>query len=383
MSNDERETIPFTSVALSAVEKQTVLQALESGHVHGDGPFARRCERWLEKHHQTRRALLTHSCTGALEMAALLVDIGPGDEVILPSYTFVSTANAFVLRGATPVFVDIRPDTLNLDEALVAKAVNAQTKAIVPVHYGGVGCAMGRLMEIAQDADIAVIEDAAQGITATLDDRPLGSIGHLGCLSFHGTKNLVAGEGGALLVNDDRYLERSETIREKGTNRAAFLAGQVDKYTWQDVGSSFLMSEMAAALLHGQLTRAEELQQRRIRVWERYQDAFQSIEKTGRVRRPQTPVSVGHNAHVYYLLFDSLKAREEVRAALRDAGIGASFHYVPLHSSPAGQRYGRVASTMAVTEAVSDGLLRLPLYADLEVKRQDRIIEKVLALLSA
>ena len=383
MTTDRKNPVPFTSVSLSEAEKIAVQEALESGHVHGDGPFARRCERWLEEHHQTKRALLTHSCTGALEMAALLADIGPGDEVILPSFTFVSTANAFVLRGATPVFVDIRSDTLNLDENLVAGAIGPKTKAIVPVHYGGVGCAMDVLMELAASREIAVIEDAAQGITATSDGRPLGSIGHLGCLSFHGTKNIVSGEGGALLVNDPAYMERAEIIREKGTNRAAFLSGQVDKYTWQDVGSSFLMSELAAALLYSQLTRSQEIQARRIKAWQRYQDAFEALEVAGLVRRPRTPVAMGHNAHVYYLLFDGLEARDRVRIGLREAGFAASFHYVPLHSSPGGRRYGRVGTSMAVTDSVADGLLRLPLYADLSQEEQIEIIAQVKSLVDA
>ena len=382
MAHDTENAVSFTSVAISDEEKVAVQQALASGHTHGDGPFARRCERWLEANHKAKRALLTHSCTGALEMAALLAGIGAGDEVIMPSYTFVSTANAFVLRGAIPVFVDIRPDTLNLDERLVQAAMTERTKAIVPVHYGGVGCEMEPLMGIAQEHDCVVIEDAAQGITSTHKGCLLGSIGHLGCLSFHGTKNLVAGEGGALLINDASYEERAEIIREKGTDRSAFLAGQVDKYTWQDVGSSFLMSELSAALLYTQLRRSTELQTRRLAAWQVYHDAFAPLEEEGLLVRPQTPISTGHNAHVYYLRFENFEAREKVRLGLRNAGIVASFHYIPLHSSPGGQRFGRVGSSMDVTDSVASSLLRIPLYADLSERDQAVVIATVKELVS-
>ena len=369
------KTIPFTSVSLGDEEKIAVLAALESGHTHGDGPFARRCEEWLEEHHATQRALLTHSCTGALEMAAMLAGIGPGDEVIMPSFTFVSTANAFVLRGAVPVFVDIRPDTLNLDESLVSAAMTERTKAIVPVHYGGVGCAMGELMTLARNRGCVIIEDAAQGIRASYQGQPLGSIGHLGCLSFHGTKNIVAGEGGALLINDSSLIERAEVIREKGTNRAAFLAGQVDKYTWHDVGSSFLMSELAAALLHAQLERSASIQSRRLERWRRYHEHLQPLEEAGFLLRPRIPLEAEHNGHVYYIILDGLKTRERIRQGLREAGVGASFHYIPLHSSPGGKRYGRIGTTMDVTDSVSQSLLRLPLHADLSTKDQDHVLE--------
>lgn len=356
---------PFNRAHVTGRELEYIGQATAESRLAGDGPFTKRCNAWLEQRTGTRKALLTHSCTAALEMAAILSEVGPGDEVIMPSYTFVSTANAFVLRGATPVFVDVRSDTLNMDEHLTAEAVTGRTRAIAPVHYAGVGCEMDPIMRIAQQHDLVVIEDAAQGISATHRGRALGAIGHMGCLSFHETKNVVSGEGGALLINDERFIERAEIIREKGTNRSQFFRGQVDKYTWVDIGSSYLPSELVAAFLFAQLEHAESINRIRLEIWHRYHERFADLERAERVRRPIIPAGACHNAHMYYLLLPDLATRTSVIDALKQRGIGAVFHYVPLHSAPAGRRYGRVHGSMAVTEDIADRLLRLPLWPDM------------------
>jgi dTDP-4-amino-4,6-dideoxygalactose transaminase len=344
-----------------------ISQAHHRGVLAGDGHFTKQCHAWLENQTGCHKALLTHSCTAALEMAALLADIGPGDEVIMPSYTFVSTANAFVLRGGVPVFVDIRPDTLNLDETKIEAAITEKTKAIVPVHYAGVGCDMEAIMAIADRHDLLVIEDAAQGVMAKSNGRPLGAIGHLGAFSFHETKNVISGEGGALLVNDDRFVDRAEVIREKGTNRSQFFRGQVDKYSWVDVGSSYLPGEVIAAFLLAQLEAADDITQRRLLLWDQYHAGFAELEARGHVRRPIIPENCQHNAHMYYLLVESLDVRTALLTFLKDCGVYSVFHYVPLHSSPAGRRYCRVSKGgMSVTDSISDRLLRLPLYVDLD-----------------
>lgn len=362
--------IPFNKPYMTGRELEYISQAHAAGHLSGDGPFTRRCHAWLEQRTRARRALLTHSCTAALEMAALLLDLEPGDEVIMPSFTFVSTANAFVLRGAVPVFVDIRPDTLNLDENLVEAAITPRTRAICVVHYAGVGCEMDAIMAIAARHGLAVVEDAAQGILSTYKERPLGSIGHLATLSFHETKNVISGEGGALLVNDARYVVRAEVIREKGTNRSQFFRGQVDKYTWVDIGSSYLPSEILAAFLAAQLEQADTITERRLAIWNAYHAAFADLEAAGRVRRPVIPAHCTHNAHMYYLLLPDLPARTAFIEHLKQAGVGAVFHYIPLHSSPAGRKFGRAATTMSVTDDTSDRLVRLPLWLpDLAVER--------------
>lgn len=373
--------VPFNRPAVVGRELAFVQEAISAGHLSGDGTFTKRSHAWLEARTGAAKALLTHSCTGALEMAALLAEVGPGDEVIMPSYTFVSTANAFVLRGATPVFVDIRPDTLNLDETLIPEAITPRTKAIVPVHYAGVACEMDAIMATAAAHGLAVIEDAAQGVLSTYRGRPLGAIGDLGALSFHETKNVISGEGGALLVRDERLALRAEIIREKGTNRAAFFRGAVDKYTWVDVGSSYLPSEILAAFLWAQLEGADDLTARRLAVWERYHAAFADLESAGVVRRPVVPAHCTHNAHMYYLLLPDLDTRQRLIAELKAAGIGAVFHYVPLHSSPAGQRFGRAFGELPNTQVASDQLVRLPLWAGVEPE-VDRVIEVVRALLA-
>jgi dTDP-4-amino-4,6-dideoxygalactose transaminase len=312
-------------------------------------------------------------------MAAILAGVGPGDEVIMPSFTFVSTANAFVLRGATPVFVDIRPDVLNIDETKIEAAITDRTKAIVPVHYAGVGCEMDVILDIARRRKLIVIEDAAQGMMARYRGRSLGNIGHLGALSFHETKNIVSGEGGALLVNDEQFIERAEIVREKGTNRGQFFRGQVDKYTWVDIGSSFLPGELIAAFLWAQLEEATRITTQRILIWERYHQAFAELEQRGLVTRPYVPDDREHNAHMYYLLLPSLEARTRFIAALRERDILSVFHYVPLHSSPAGRRYGRAAGTLPHTEALSDRLVRLPMFNDL-ADQQEQVIQATLQI---
>jgi dTDP-4-amino-4,6-dideoxygalactose transaminase len=358
--------IPFNKPYMTGKELWNVAQAHANGHLSGDGIFTRRCNAWLEQRTGTRAALLTHSCTAALEMAAMLAGIGPGDEVIMPSYTFVSTANAFVLRGGVPVFVDIRPDTLNMDETRIRDAITPRTRAIVPVHYAGVSCDMDAIMAIAREHDLLVIEDAAQGVMASYRGRALGSIGHLGALSFHETKNIISGEGGALLVNDERFVERAEIIREKGTNRSQFFRGAVDKYTWMDVGSSYLPAEIIAAFLWAQMQEADVMTARRLEIWELYHRGFAELERHGLVGRPGVPPGCAHNAHMYYLLLPSLARRSAFIDALKARGIQAVFHYVPLHSSPMGRKVGRTCGSMAHTDALSDRLVRLPLWLGME-----------------
>ncbi|MDG5467840.1 dTDP-4-amino-4,6-dideoxygalactose transaminase [Deltaproteobacteria bacterium IMCC39524] len=359
--------VPFNKPYMTGKELWYISQAHHRGMLAGDGYFTKQCHSWLERQTGCHKALLTHSCTAALEMAALLADIGPGDEVIMPSYTFVSTANAFVLRGGVPVFVDIRSDTLNLDEKKIEEAITEKTKAIVPVHYAGVGCSMEAIMDISNKYDLLVIEDAAQGLMAKCEDKALGTIGHLGAFSFHETKNVISGEGGALLVNDHRFLDRAEIIREKGTNRSQFLRGQIDKYTWVDVGSSYLPGEVISAFLLAQLEAADEITQRRLFLWEQYHQGFSNLETLGHVRRPILPENCQHNAHMYYLLVESLEVRTNLLAFLNDRGVNAVFHYVPLHSSPTGQMYGRASQgALPVTDSLSGRLLRLPLFVELE-----------------
>jgi len=359
--------LKFNKPYMTGRELWFISQAHANGHLSGDGAFTKRCHSWLEARTGCAKALLTHSCTAALEMSALLLDLEPGDEVIMPSFTFVSTANAFVLRGAVPVFVDIRPDTLNIDETLVEAAITPRTKAICVVHYAGVGCEMDAILAIARKHGLPVVEDAAQGIFSTYRGKPLGGIGALGALSFHETKNVISGEGGALLVNDDALCERAEIIREKGTNRSKFFRGQVDKYTWVDVGSSYLPGEIIAAFLAAQFEEAEDITRRRMAVWDRYHAWAEPLEEQGLLRRPIVPAHCTHNAHMYYLLLPSLERRSAFIDGLKQRGIGAVFHYIPLHSSPAGKRFGRCASEdLPVTDATSDRLVRLPLWVGLE-----------------
>jgi dTDP-4-amino-4,6-dideoxygalactose transaminase len=369
--------IPFNKPFRTGQEGRFMEEALDAAHLSADGQFTARCKELLERETGTASALLTTSATAALEAAAMLVDVGPGDEVIMPSFTFVTTATAFVLRGATPVFVDIREDTLNIDEEAVAAAIGPRTRAIVAVHYAGVGCGMDKLQELAADADLFLIEDAAQALMSRIDERPLGAIGCLGALSFHETKNVTCGEGGALLVNDPELVARAEVVRDKGTNRKQFFRGQVDKYTWVDVGSSFGMSEVSAAFLWAQLQEAESITARRLAIWDRYHQAFAELEDEGRVRRPIVPSECAHNAHLYYLLLPDLDARAKALQGLNERNVNAVFHYVPLHSSPAGVRYGRTAGDLARTTNLSERLIRLPLWGAMTDAEVDYVIDAV------
>ncbi|MBY3165953.1 dTDP-4-amino-4,6-dideoxygalactose transaminase [Rhizobium laguerreae] len=365
------EKIPFNRLHFTGHDLENLVKA---STLAGDGAFTKQCSAWLERETGTRRALLTHSCTAALEMAALLLDIQPGDEVIMPSFTFVSTANAFVLRGGVPIFVDIREDTLNLDESLIEAAITPRTKVIVPVHYAGVACNMDVILDIARRYNLKVVEDAAQGVYASYKGRALGSIGDLGAYSFHETKNVISGEGGAILVNDEDLVRRAEIIREKGTDRSRFFRGEVDKYTWQDVGSSFLPSELIAAFLYGQLTSAQDITARRIAVWNNYHEMLAPLEERGLLRRPIIPVDCTHNAHMYYVLLSSNVERSDVLHSLAGQGINAVFHYIPLHNSPAGGRFGRVHGDLKVTDTHSERLVRLPLWIGLGEADQLRIV---------
>ncbi len=365
--------IPFNKPFMTGRELWYIAQAHTNGHLSGDGKFTKQCHGWLEQQTGTRRALLTHSCTAALEMAALLANLQAGDEVIMPSYTFVSTANAFVMRGAVPVFVDIRPDTLNIDERKIEAAITPRTKVILPVHYAGVACEMDTIMDIARRHDLIVIEDAAQGIMSRYKGRVLGTIGHMGTYSFHETKNIIAGEGGALLVNDPEFAERAEIIREKGTNRSQFFRGQVDKYTWVDIGSSYLPGEVIAAFLWAQMEEADSITTRRLALWDRYHAALAPLEAAGKLRRPVVPDGCVHNAHMYYILLDSLAQRSQVIANLKRQGVSAVFHYVPLHSAPYGLKHSRTHGELGHTDDLSDRLLRLPLWVGLE-EEQERVL---------
>ncbi|HEL4266334.1 dTDP-4-amino-4,6-dideoxygalactose transaminase [Stenotrophomonas sp. TWI1409] len=358
--------IPFNKPFMTGQELVNITHAHANGHLSGDGPFTKQCHAWLNQRTGASASLLTHSCTAALEMSALLLDLQAGDEVIMPSYTFVSTSNAFVLRGAIPVFVDIRKDTLNIDEALIEAAITPRTKAICVVHYAGVACEMDEILAIAERHGLAVVEDAAQGIMSTYKGRPLGTIGDLGALSFHETKNIISGEGGALLCRDHVYAERAEIVREKGTNRSRFFRGQVDKYTWVDVGSSFLPGEITAAFLAAQMDAAEDITARRLAIWERYHAWAAPHEAAGRLIRPTIPAHTTHNAHMYYMLLPSLDARTHFIQSLREQGVQAVFHYIPLHSSPAGLSHGRAGSSMQVTDELSERLVRMPLWIGVE-----------------
>lgn len=376
------DSIPFTKLYTTNQELEYISQAIANGQIAGDGAFTKKCQHWLQKVLGSQKVLLTHSCTAALEMAVILADIQPGDEVIMPSYTFVSTANAVVLRGGIPVFVDIRPDTLNLDETQVEAAITSKTKAIMPVHYAGISCEMNVIKALASNYNLAVIEDAAQGFGASYEGQPLGSLGQMGAFSFHATKNIVSGEGGALAINDPVLMERAEIIWEKGTNRSQFFRGEVDKYTWVDVGSSYLPSDLLAAFLWAQLGQADAIKQQRLRLWQRYHKAFAELELQRQVRRPIVPLECQHNAHIYYLLVNDSETRTRVLSTLKQQGVQATFHYVPLHSAPAGRKYGQVHGELSVTEAICDRIVRLPLSAALTVGEVDRVIALVLQTLA-
>ena len=372
-----RSTIPFNKPFIVGKELFYISQAVIGGHLAGDGSFTKLCNRWMEQRFEAKKVLLTTSCTSALEMSAILADVQPGDEVIMPSYTFVSTANAFVLRGATIKFIDIRPDTLNIDEKLIEKAITKKTKAIVPVHYAGVACEMDLIMDIADKHGLLVIEDAAQGVNATYNGKYLGTIGHLGAYSFHETKNFISGEGGALVINDNRFIERAEIIREKGTNRTKYFRGEVAKYTWVDVGSSYLPSEIIAAFLYAQLEESGAITRKRWAIFNYYMEQFGPLQERGLLKLPECPGNCIHNAHMFYIITQDDDTRDDLLKYLRNNGIHAVFHYVPLHTAPMGRKMGYEDGDLPVTEDISVRLLRLPCYFELEKSDQDRVIKSI------
>lgn len=370
--------IDFNRPPFIGKEKQYLEEAILYNHkLCGDGPFTKKCNSWMEEHFDASKVLLTTSCTHALEMAAILAGIKPGDEVIAPSFTFVSTVNAFVLRGATIVFIDIRPDTLNIDEKLIEDAITEKTKAIIPVHYAGVSCEMDKIMEIAKKHNLFVIEDAAQGVMSTYKGKALGAIGDFGAYSFHETKNYTMGEGGALLIRNDKYIERAEIIREKGTNRSKFFRGQVDKYSWVDVGSSYLPSELNAAYLYAQLEEAEMINDNRLKTWDLYYKGLKELEDKKLIELPIIPDYCTHNAHMFYVKCKNLEERSALINYLKEEGIYAVFHYVPLHSSEAGLKYGRFHGKDEFTTIESERLVRLPMYYGLDAEKTKYVIDTI------
>lgn len=367
--------ITFNKPFIIENELKYIKDAVENQKaIRGDGAYTKKCHAFLEQKLNCKKALLTHSCTAALEMAAILLDMKPGDEVIMPSYTFVSTANAFVLRGAVPVFVDIRPDTQNINEDLIEDAITPKTKAICCVHYAGVACDMDKILDIAKRHNLYVVEDAAQALGSTYKGKPLGTIGDLGCFSFHETKNIISGEGGAIIINNEKFIERAEIIREKGTNRSKFFRGQVDKYTWVDIGSSFLPSDMIAAFLYSQLENMDKINEQRMHIWNYYDKFFKNYD--GIIKRPVCPKDCKHNAHMYYIMFKDLEKRTKFIDFMKENGIVPAFHYIPLHSSPAGKKYCRVHGSMTETDNTSETLVRLPMFYELDDKNIDYILEK-------
>lgn len=369
--------INFNKPPFVGKETEYIAESISSRKICGDGQMTKRCNEWIEKKTGAAKSLLTTSCSTALDMAAMLTDIQPGDEVILPSFTFVSTANAFALRGAKLVFVDIRPDTQNIDEKLIENAISDKTKVIAPVHYAGVGCEMDKIMEIAQKNNLKVVEDAAQGVMSTYKGKALGSIGDFGCYSFHETKNYSMGEGGSILIRDAENIEKAEIIREKGTNRSVFLRGQIDKYTWMDIGSSYLPSEINAAYLWAQLEVAEEINNDRMRSWNQYKEELSAIEQAGKLQLPYIPVECEHNAHMFYIKVANLEEREALIKYLKQNEIGAVFHYVPLHTAPAGKKHGRFNGEDKYTTNTYERLIRLPMYYGLEEEQVSYITDKI------
>lgn len=370
--------IPFNKPPYTGNEEKYVIESMKSSKISGDGDFTKKCHKWFEEKLDCKKVLLTTSCTHALEMAAILLDIKEGDEVIMPSYTFVSTANAFVLRGAKIVFVDIRPDTMNIDETKIEEAITSKTKVIVPVHYAGVACEMDTIMDIAKKYNLFVVEDAAQGMMSTYKGKALGTIGHLGAFSFHETKNYTsAGEGGLLIINDDRFVQRAEIIREKGTNRSLFFRGMVDKYSWVDVGSSYLMNDVSAAYLWGNLEKADEINQNRLNSWQKYYDGLKELENRGFIELPKIPDGCVQNAHMFYIKVKDLEERTDLLDYLKKNDINAVFHYVPLHSSEAGLKFSLFSKEDIYTTKESDKLIRLPMYFGLDNKDIEKIIYKI------
>ncbi len=375
----EKTMINFNVPPFTGKEFEYMREAVKNQKICGDGPFTKKCGEWIEAQTGTAKCLLTTSCTHATELAALLADVKPGDEVIMPSYTFVSTADAFVLRGATPVFVDIRPDTMNIDEKLIEDAITERTKVIAPVHYAGVGCEMDAIMDIARKHHLMVVEDAAQCIMASYKGKPLGTFGEFGCFSFHETKNLCMGEGGALLIRDEENIERAEIFREKGTDRSRFFRGQVDKYRWQEYGSSYLPSDMNAAYLYAQLELAEEITQARMDRWDQYLEMLTPLAESGKIELPHIPEYCTHNAHMFYIKTRDMEERSRLIAYLKEKDILSVFHYVPLHSAPAGKKYGRFHGEDRYTTKESERLLRLPLFYKLTADETTYIAEQVKA----
>ena len=369
--------IDFNRPAFTGREFDYIRDAVQRGMLCGDGEYTKRCSQWMMDKFHVNHVMLTTSCTHALEMAAHLCDIKPGDEVIMPSYTFVSTADAFVLKGAKIVFVDIRPDTMNIDEKLIEAAVTEKTKVIVPVHYAGVACEMDTIMEIAKKYNLKVVEDAAQGVDACYKGKALGTIGDFGCYSFHETKNYSMGEGGALLIRDEKNVENAEIVREKGTNRSKFFRGQIDKYTWVEAGSSYLPSELNAAYLYAQLEAADKINEKRLSIWNRYWDGLEKLSDEGKIVRPTIPEGCAHNAHMFYLKARDLEERTALISYLKEQGVQAVFHYIPLHTAPAGRRYGMFAGEDRYTTRESERLVRLPLYYNLSLEQADYVIDKV------
>ena len=375
--------IPFNKPFIIGKELYYIAQAVLKGHLAGDGYYTEKCHRWMEQRFGCDQVLLTHSCTAALEMAAILANVEIGDEIILPSYTFVSTANAFVLRGATPVWCDIRKDTLNIDESKIEELITEKTKAIVAVHYAGVACAMDEIMDIANRHGLLVIEDAAQGVNAKYKNRYLGTIGHLGAYSFHETKNYISGEGGALLINDQRFSERAEIIRQKGTNRNQFLRGEVDCYTWVDIGSSFLPPELVSAFLFAQLEEADKINEKRLQIWHRYFESLRPLAEKGLLSTPFIPSECEHNAHVFYIVLNSPDDRDTVMNHLKENGVKAVFHYIPLHDSAMGQKLSSGENNLPFTESIAPRLLRLPCYYELSETDQQKIVSLISECLSS
>lgn len=371
------DAIPFNKFYLTGKELTYIKDSLKQSKICGDNKYTKLSERWLEENLKTKKAMLTPSCTSALEMSALLIGIKPGDEIIMPSFTFVSTANAFVLNGGIPVFVDIRPDTQNIDENLIEKAITEKTKAIVVVHYAGIACNMDKIMKLAKKHNLYVIEDAAHSILSKYNDTYLGTIGDIGTLSFHDTKNITCGEGGAILINNSDLIERAEIIREKGTNRSKFFRGQVDKYTWVDLGSSYLQSEMNAAFLLAQLENAKKINHKREKIWNTYYKALKPLAKKGLIKVPEMPEGTSQNGHLFYILLENQELRANLITHLKDNKISTVFHYVPLHNSPAGVKFSKTPFNMDHTEKTSDTLLRLPLYADLKISEAKRITKLI------
>ncbi|MDR0548501.1 MAG: dTDP-4-amino-4,6-dideoxygalactose transaminase [Deltaproteobacteria bacterium] len=376
----QNSLIDFNRPYMTGKELFYIAEAHFNGKLAGDGPFTNRCHAWLEKSLNCPKVLLTHSCTAALEMAALILDVKPFDEIIMPSFTFVSTANAFVLRGGAPVFVDIREDTLNIDERKIEEAITPKTKAIVPVHYAGVGCEMDTIMSLARANGLAVVEDAAQALLSRYKGQYLGTFGEIGTISFHETKNIISGEGGAITLNEAALTSMAEVFREKGTDRSRFFRGEVDKYTWQTLGSSFLPGELIAAFLWAQLEEAQSIIARRKKIWNTYHELLEPLEKRGILRRPIIPPECDHNAHIYYILLASSLDRDRVIASLRSDGVQSVFHYVPLHSSPGGRKYGRAVGSLGLTDSLASRLLRLPLWVGLKEEDQERVRDSLAKL---